>query len=144
MPIPVIDLFAGPGGLGEGFSSIIQGPDRSFDIKLSIEMDDNAHQTLELRSFTRQFPIGQIPNEYYQLLQEPKLLERTKLRNKLFELYPAEAEIAKAEAWKVTLGLIPTEIVDARIQEQLQGEIVFLLVFTASAFLFARVIQASF
>lgn len=43
MPIPVIDLFAGPGGLGEGFSSIIHQGERSFDIKLSIEMDENAH-----------------------------------------------------------------------------------------------------
>lgn len=128
MPIPVIDLFAGPGGLGEGFSSIIQDDERSFDIKLSIEMDENAHQTLELRSFTRQFPIGQIPNEYYQLLQEPKLLERTKLRHKLFELYPEEAEIAKEEAWKVTLGEIPSSIVDTRIQEQLQGERNWLLI----------------
>ena len=120
--IPVIDLFAGPGGLGEGFSSIVDKGDRSFDIKLSIEMDENAHQTLELRSFTRQFPLGQIPNEYYKLLQETNLLRRTELRNGLFERYPAEAEIAKNEAWKATLGVIPSEIVDERIQEQLNGE----------------------
>ena len=38
--IPVIDLFAGPGGLGEGFSSITR-PDgtRAFKIQLSIEKD---------------------------------------------------------------------------------------------------------
>lgn len=59
MPIPIIDLFAGPGGLGEGFSSVTdENGDRVFDIKLSIEKDENAHKTLELRSFTRQFPIG--------------------------------------------------------------------------------------
>lgn len=122
MPVPVIDLFAGPGGLGEGFSSIVDQGERLFDIKLSIEMDDNAHQTLELRSFTRQFPIGQIPKEYYQLLQEPNLLRKDELRRLLFEKYPVEAEIAKNEAWKATLGVIPTEIVDDRIQEQLNGE----------------------
>ena len=120
--IPVIDLFAGPGGLGEGFSSLENNGERLFDIKLSIEMDEYAHQTLELRSFTRQFPIGQIPNEYYQLLQETNLLRRTEVRNGLFERYPAEAEITKNEAWKATLGVIPSEKVDERIQEQLNGE----------------------
>jgi DNA (cytosine-5)-methyltransferase 1 len=120
--IPVIDLFAGPGGLGEGFSTIIDLDDRAFDIKLSIEMDENAHQTLELRSFTRQFPIGQIPNEYYQLLQEPSLLRRNELRKVLFESYHKEAEISKNEAWKATLGVIPSEIVDERIRKQLGVE----------------------
>ena len=96
-PIPVIDLFAGPGGLGEGFSSVNDGRKRAFDIKLSIEMDENAHQTLELRSFTRQFPIGQIPIEYYQLLQEPNLIKRTELRKNLFERYSKEAETAKGK-----------------------------------------------
>lgn len=121
-PIPVIDLFAGPGGLGEGFSSVSDDGERAFDIKLSIEMDENAHQTLELRSFTRQFPIGQIPIEYYQLLQESNLIKRTELRKNLFEKHPKEAETAKNEAWKATLGIVPSELVDVRIQEQLNGE----------------------
>ena len=44
--IPIIDLFAGPGGLGEGFSSVINGKNELFyDIKLSIEMDKHAHDT---------------------------------------------------------------------------------------------------
>ena len=53
MAIPVIDIFAGPGGLGEGFSSVIKWNKRVFDVRLSIEMDANAHKTLELRSFFR-------------------------------------------------------------------------------------------
>ena len=122
MSVPVIDLFAGPGGLGEGFSCLEHNGERLFNIKLSIEMDDNAHKTLELRSFTRQFPKGHIPIEYYQLLQENNLTRRNELRNKLFERYPKEAEIAKNEAWKATLGVIPTETVDERIQKQLNGE----------------------
>jgi DNA (cytosine-5)-methyltransferase 1 len=52
MSIPVIDLFAGPGGLGEGFAaSDDDSTSKTFVIKLSIESEKNAHQTLRLRSF---------------------------------------------------------------------------------------------
>ncbi len=62
--IPVIDLFAGPGGLGEGFSAY-DGPDFRYQITLSIEKDESAHKTLELRSFFRKFRKGRVPKEYY-------------------------------------------------------------------------------
>ena len=51
MPIDVIDLFAGPGGLGEGFSRLDEG--RTFKIAVSAEMEPSAHKTLTLRSFYR-------------------------------------------------------------------------------------------
>lgn len=51
MKYRVVDLFAGPGGLGEGFASY-DGGDR-FDIVLSAEMEESAHKTLTLRSFFR-------------------------------------------------------------------------------------------
>lgn len=51
MPIPIIDLFAGPGGLGEGFSSLDGGD--AFKIVVSAEMEASAHQTLTLRSYFR-------------------------------------------------------------------------------------------
>jgi len=50
-PIPIVDLFAGPGGLGEGFSSIDDG--KAFKIIVSAEMESSAHETLRLRSFYR-------------------------------------------------------------------------------------------
>lgn len=50
-PIPIVDLFAGPGGLGEGFSSVDDG--KAFRIIVSAEMDASAHETLRLRSFYR-------------------------------------------------------------------------------------------
>lgn len=50
-PIPIVDLFAGPGGLGEGFSSVDDG--KAFKIIVSAEMEASAHQTLKLRSFYR-------------------------------------------------------------------------------------------
>jgi len=49
--IPIIDLFAGPGGLGEGFSSLHAGT--AFKIHTSAEMDKAAHSTLKLRAFYR-------------------------------------------------------------------------------------------
>lgn len=47
----VIDLFSGPGGLGEGFASFDQGS--TFQIQVSAEMDQAAHSTLLLRAFYR-------------------------------------------------------------------------------------------
>lgn len=55
-PYQVIDLFAGPGGLGEGFSRFMDG--KAFQIMLSAEMDEHAHQTLQLRSFYRHAKLG--------------------------------------------------------------------------------------
>ena len=50
-PFQVVDLFAGPGGLGEGFSACRSG--RAFEIVVSAEMDPKAWETLRLRAFYR-------------------------------------------------------------------------------------------
>ena len=71
--IPVIDLFAGPGGLGEGFDSLRPAGRRpGFEVVLSIECDPWAHRTLELRSFFRQFPRGKAPEAYYDYQRAAK------------------------------------------------------------------------
>ncbi|MBP5107577.1 DNA cytosine methyltransferase, partial [Pseudomonas protegens] len=49
--IQVVDLFAGPGGLGEGFASSGEG-DR-FEILVSAEAEPLARETLKLRAFYR-------------------------------------------------------------------------------------------
>ncbi len=49
--IPVVDVFAGPGGLNEGFSSVNDGG--AFETVLSIEMEDSAIATLRLRATVR-------------------------------------------------------------------------------------------
>lgn len=51
--IQVVDLFAGPGGLGEGFSSHCGGKGETFEIKVSAEMEPSARATLRLRAFYR-------------------------------------------------------------------------------------------
>lgn len=96
--IPVIDLFAGPGGLVEGFSASKPAGWNVFKICLSIEKDLYAHRTLELRNFFRQFSRDQVPEEYYSYLRK----EIT--RDELFEKYPSEGEAAKEEAWHAELG----------------------------------------
>jgi DNA (cytosine-5)-methyltransferase 1 len=50
MTIPIIDLFAGPGGLGEGFS---RESSVRFQIVVSIEKDSMAYETLRLRAAHR-------------------------------------------------------------------------------------------
>lgn len=67
-PYHVIDLFAGPGGLAEGFCAARAADGtRRFNIALSIEKDPAAHKTLLLRAFLRQFS-NSFPDEYYTWL----------------------------------------------------------------------------
>jgi DNA (cytosine-5)-methyltransferase 1 len=70
MLVPVIDLFAGPGGLGEGFSAFRDSLGKNvFKIALSVEKDPVAHMTLILRAFYRSFPDKTIPREYYEFIK---------------------------------------------------------------------------
>ncbi len=122
--IPVIDLFAGPGGLAEGFSSVVNGNQRIFKIKLSIEKDENAHKTLLLRSFCRQFPVDSLPTEYYNVVEAKTVKEREKLIEVLYNKYPQEADAAKKEAWHCELGSdkFPEKQIDKRIKAELKGK----------------------
>lgn len=105
MSVSVLDLFAGPGGLGEGFAAHRDGNKGSarFNIKLSIEKDANAVKTLRLRSFFRQFADDHIPEEYYSVLRdvERPLDERLE---ELYSLFPRQAVCAAKEAMHAELG----------------------------------------
>ena len=71
MPIPVIDVFSGPGGLAEGFASCRDEYHRScYRVVLSVEKDPAAVRTLRLRAFLRTFPDfpRKLPLEYYDFL----------------------------------------------------------------------------
>jgi len=53
--IQVVDLFAGPGGLGEGFNSLRDDNEkRVFKTLVSVEKEASAHKTLTLRAFFRE------------------------------------------------------------------------------------------
>lgn len=103
MPIKVIDLFAGPGGLGEGFSAYRSGGKQAFKIAISIEKEESAHRTLQLRALYRQFEHNNVPEAYYAFLRgelgqhpEDELYQLPELKEPL--------ENAKREAQKITLG----------------------------------------
>ncbi len=97
--IPVIDIFAGPGGLGEGFSSL-RTPAHGipFRVCLSIEKDRHAWETLRLRSFFREFPDGEVPDDYYEHLRGELS------REDLYHSFPGESANADAIAKNVELG----------------------------------------
>lgn len=115
-PIPVIDLFAGPGGLGEGFASL-SGPDggRRFEVKVSVEKDEVAHRTLSLRALFRSFPEGMAPDCYYDYVRGAIT------REQLFA-HPDAAEAGRralAEARCAELGRTPHVTIDGWIRAAL-------------------------
>ena len=108
----VVDIFAGPGGLAEGFSNVrYDNGGCAFSIVLSVEKETAAHSTLLLRSFLRQFN-GSLPEIYYDYLNkdsaEPDWSEK----------FPEEWKRAEEEVWQFELGgQGSTELLDARLDE---------------------------
>ena len=119
---PVIDLFAGPGGLGEGFCAF--SPRRGqpgFDVRLSVEMNPVAHRTLVLRKFFRSF--AEAPPEDYFTYLAGRLS-----REELFARHPSAAEAAQQRAWQIELGRKDNAQVTARITRELNGASVWALI----------------
>ena len=108
----IIDLFAGPGGLAEGFSSIRkEDGSQPFQIALSVEKEASAFDTLRLRSFVRQFN-GTPPDAYYNFLNgdipEPDWEE----------LFPIEWKSACLETVRLELGSKDaTKEIDTRLAQ---------------------------
>ena len=115
--VPIIDLFAGPGGLAEGFGSLADSNgNRVFDIRLSIEKDKHAHETLTLRSFLRQFPLNGLPDEYYSFLRGDISLDL------LYKSFPNKHKEATLESWQATLGDNDIFEIDQRIKNALNKD----------------------
>lgn len=108
----IVDLFAGPGGLAEGFASIRDTDGgRPFRIALSVEKEHSAFKTLRLRSFLRQFE-GAFPADYYRFLNgeitEPDWPT----------LFPQKWEAACRETLQLELGSRRTAPeIDSRLAE---------------------------
>ncbi|MCW8922751.1 MAG: DNA cytosine methyltransferase [Gammaproteobacteria bacterium] len=115
-PVKIIDLFAGPGGLGEGFSAYRPDGKQAFKIAISIEKEDSAHRTLLLRSLFRQFEHNKVPDAYYSFLRgelgkhpEDKLYQHPDIKEHL--------EKARKEAQKIELGKVKPADVYKKIRD---------------------------
>lgn len=97
-PFAIVDLFAGPGGLAEGFSRV-RSPNGTpaYEIVMSVEKDEVAHRTLRLRAFLRQFK-GTFPQAYYDWINGGGDQPDWK------RLFPEEWQSATTEALCMTLG----------------------------------------
>ena len=78
--IPVVDLFAGPGGLGEGFSRVKYRGRSVFRTVVSVEKDPYAHMTLSLRAFYRHFAQKgkKLPEEYWRVIRSTTKADKKK------------------------------------------------------------------
>lgn len=93
----VVDLFAGPGGLAEGFSAYRDhSGEAPFHVTLSVEKNHAAHSTLRLRAFLRQF--DDFPPEYYDCLNSGRPLPDWS------QSYEGEWQTACEEARLLELG----------------------------------------
>lgn len=101
-PIPVIDLFAGPGGLNEGFSRLDEDSGRpAFETVGSYEMESTAISTLRLRSAYRHLlRKGGVPDEYYEYIKGEITLDDFKRVSEVQEAF----EAAEAHVHQVELG----------------------------------------
>lgn len=112
--IKLVDVFAGPGGLGEGFARY-RDPQRQprFELAVSMERDATAHKTLRLRAFRRQF--GRAPSDYFRFLRGETDWSR------LAEHHPHQARAADSEAKQIELGEATVQVVRDLIDERLGG-----------------------
>ncbi|MBX3738960.1 MAG: DNA cytosine methyltransferase [Candidatus Didemnitutus sp.] len=99
MLIPVIDLFAGPGGLNEGFNRTrdVRGR-RVFGTVISVECDPFAHRTLELRALFRKLAERGDLDDYLRYTRGE--ITRDELMRRAGDLAQSAAE----EAMQARLG----------------------------------------
>ncbi len=115
MEVPLIDIFAGPGGLSEGFSRFasFSNSDIRFVSRLAIEKDPVAVETLRLRSFFRQFRVEDVPDDYYRFLRQQAP------ESALWSL--PEWKTASDHVWNAELGVIEEAVLHEKIASRLNN-----------------------
>jgi DNA (cytosine-5)-methyltransferase 1 len=124
MPIPIIDLFAGPGGLGEGFS---RARTADFRVAVSIEKDEMAFETLQLRAAHRALIRSPQANGWTWRRWDRIIAETP--WNIVFEtlcasddpLISTACQSARDEAWNLELGPSNRDEVRQGIRRRLSG-----------------------
>ena len=112
MPLPLIDLFAGPGGLNEGFSSVVDSRGNPvFQTALSVEMDGFAHRTLELRALFRALQRNGNLGDYISYVKNDIT------REVLFKRSGRMGASAQTEAMQATLG--GSDSIDQEIESRI-------------------------
>lgn len=103
MSIRVVDVFAGPGGLNEGFASFTANGDHPFKIVKSIEKDAVACQTLRLRAALREVADGNdgLPPQYVKAIR----LERSSDILAHDSHFATALERARDHVWEFTLDV---------------------------------------
>ena len=94
--IPIVDVFAGCGGLGEGFVAH-DDPESTFDTVLSIEREPAACHSLQVRAFFHAFR-GAVPDAYYDFMRGECDFDD------LAQRHPEEAALAASRVLETTLG----------------------------------------
>jgi DNA (cytosine-5)-methyltransferase 1 len=118
MSTPIIDLFAGPGGLGEGFSAVRDASGQpAFRIGLSVEKEVSAFRTLKLRATYRHLREAGHLGPYFDFI-------RGTLSPSEFEAARGVVEAsraAEAEARQYELGKVEEQKLDQEIRTALGG-----------------------
>lgn len=118
--VKVIDLFAGPGGLGEGFFSYTT-EDLTFPFEgfISVEKDLHAHSTLTLRAFYRLLKKSNIPlpDEYFRYIKGETQTPSNSLTEKLW--MQAQSETLLLEMGKDTLK---DKVLFTKLRDSLHSE----------------------
>ncbi len=123
--IPIIDIFAGAGGLGEGFSAIKSKSEIDiFRIALSIEMNELACSTLKLRAIKRHLQRAGHLDPYFAFIQGH-------ISQSEFDSIPIVAQAANDasnEVFTAELGKTSARELDLRIKSALNGETEWVLI----------------
>lgn len=112
----MVDVFAGPGGLGEGFASVVDADNQPrFRNVASIERDQFSYNTLLLRHFLHAFPYGEVPDTYYEYLANDIQVDE------LYDRHKEQHSKAQRSALQIALGPKNHAYVQTAIKKRISG-----------------------